>query len=95
MRNYAHILVLMLRLRQMCCHRELVHEIDWAHTLHDKEDLAGQLERMVEAEAGLGGVDPDNPNDAEHIKRLTEKLSQMIRSNFKYFISIREFLVIV
>ncbi len=79
MRNYAHILVLMLRLRQMCCHRELVQEVDWIHTLHDKEELARQLVGMVEAEANLGGVNPDNPNDAEHIKRLTEKLSQMIR----------------
>ena len=87
MRNYAHILVLMLRLRQMCCHRELVKEIDWLATLNDKSKLAKELGDLAEAEANLGGVNPDDPNDPEMAKVLALKLSQMIRFTHLFFMT--------
>ena len=80
MRNYAQILVLMLRLRQMCCHRELVPGIDWARTLKDKPKLEKELTDLVDTEVGeLNGVAPDDPNDPGHKKQMAEKLRQIIK----------------
>ena len=33
MKNYAHIFALMMRLRQFCCHMELINTIDWSMTI--------------------------------------------------------------
>jgi len=78
MRNYAHIFAMMTRLRQMCCHRELIDFIDWNSTLKDRENLRTELARFAEAEANHGGVNPDDPNSAESAKRLADQLRQMI-----------------
>ena len=76
MRNYAHIFVLMLRLRQMCCHRELITEIDWSSTMTDKDALQKELETLNEVD---GDIDGSEANHVERAKLLAKKLSQMIR----------------
>ena len=43
LRNYAHIFALMMRLRQLCCHREIIKDVDWENVLKDREDLSRQL----------------------------------------------------
>ena len=30
---------MMMRLRQLCCHRELIKEVNWAEVMKDKEGL--------------------------------------------------------
>ena len=34
LRNYAHVFAVMMRLRQLCCHRELLDWIDWKVSLN-------------------------------------------------------------
>ena len=43
MRNYMHVLVMMLRFRQMCCHRELIKEVRWAEVMKEDLHLLNQL----------------------------------------------------
>ena len=44
MKNYAHMFVLMIRLRQLCCHRDMFREVDLAQVIRDKEGLTKQLQ---------------------------------------------------
>ena len=37
LRNYAHVFALMTRLRQLCCHRSLVKDVDWEAVLRDED----------------------------------------------------------
>ena len=46
---------MMMRLRQPCCHRELIKEMDWTEALVKKEDLTRQLQGFVATEAGEEG----------------------------------------
>jgi len=78
MKNYGHIFALMTRLRQICCHRELIDSIDWNSTIRDREILREELRRFAEGEGHHGGVNPDDPNAADHAKRLADQLRQMI-----------------
>lgn len=77
LRNYAHIFALMMRLRQLCCHRELIREIDWTHTMRDKENLERELAQLLEQE-GLGGGG-EGLTDEDQAKRLAAQLRKMIR----------------
>jgi len=84
LRNYAHVLVLMMRLRQLCCHREVIKDVDWEEVLRDKKGLARQLEEYLDedevtnkhnsADAPVSGMG----DDVE--KRLVSQLRDMIRS---------------
>ena len=43
LKNYAHIFAVMMRLRQLCCHRNLL-PIEWQDiNLNDLEDLVNEL----------------------------------------------------
>jgi len=75
LRNYAHIFALMMCLRQLCCHRELIKSIDWNKTLKDKEALQQELARFMEV-AGQ----PMDPNSVAHTNQLAIQLRNMIRS---------------
>ena len=70
MKNYAHVFVSMIRLRQLCCHRDMFGEVDWAQVIRDKEGLTKQL---LECEDGTGATKEDD-------QRLVKQLQEMIRS---------------
>ena len=74
MRNYMHVLVIMLRFRQLCCHRELIKEISWDLVMDDKENLKKALEEFINSE-----LNNEDGNEKDRAKRLAQKLSQMIR----------------
>ena len=44
MENYEHIFAMMMQLRQLCCHRELIKKVNWSSVMRDKEGLKRQLE---------------------------------------------------
>ena len=69
-KNYANVFVLMIRLRQLCCHRDMFREVDWAQVIRDKEGLTKQL---LECEDGTGPTKEDD-------QRLVKQLWEMIRS---------------
>jgi len=77
LRNYAHIFALMTRMRQLCCHRETIKEVDWVEALKDKEGLKSQLAGFLNQ-----GDTKENENadvtDTE--KRLMNQLRDLIRS---------------
>ena len=78
LKNYAYIFALMVRLRQLCCHREMIKDIDWAKLLKDVDGLKKQLEEMLnkEEQKGTGARhDPDIETD-----ELMRQLRDMIRS---------------
>ena len=54
MRNYGHIFVLMIRLRQLCCHRNLINSIDWTQALNDREALEREMNVLMNS-TGTGG----------------------------------------
>ena len=76
LRNYAHLFALMIRLRQLCCHRELIKEVDWNHVLGDLDTLKRQLQEEEKEGTEAGGAGADN----EVEKRLMKQLRDMIRS---------------
>ena len=43
LRNYAHVFAMMMRLRQLSCHRELFKDIKWDEL--DMADIARQAEQ--------------------------------------------------
>ena len=51
MNNYAHIFAIMMRLRQLCCHRELL-PINWAGI--DMNDLVGWAQRQIQQQGPPG-----------------------------------------
>ena len=75
LRNYAHLFALMIRLRQLCCHRELIKEVDWNNVLGDLDNLKKQLQEE-EKEGTQAGAGAEN----EVEKRLMKQLRDMIRS---------------
>ena len=79
LRNYAHIFALMIRLRQLCCHRELIKEVDWTNVLSDVDGLKKQLEEMLSKEE-REGTEAKSDNNDETEKRLMKQLRDMIRS---------------
>ena len=68
LRNYAHIFAIMMRLRQLCCHRELL-PLEW-HNL-DINELVEMVKREAEQEM--------DEEDIENAKRLAEQLRDMIK----------------
>ena len=76
LKNYAHIFALMMRLRQLCCHRELIKEIDWSKTIRDKSQLEQELGHLITAE---GGGPAGDLNDEEKAKVLVKQLRRMIK----------------
>ena len=61
MRNYAHVFAIMVRLRQLSCHRELLDHVDWRDV--DMDDLLRAAQKHVtdQDEApkeGEGGESP-------------------------------------
>jgi len=70
LKNYAHIFAVMMRLRQLCCHRDLL-PIDWQGVnINDIEALVAELAE---------GDEEENLEDTERAKILAEKLRDMIR----------------
>ena len=69
--NYARIFVMMMRLRQLCCHRELIQDTDWPSVLNDLDKLRDMVE------LGQEGGDPAKPGEEE--KKLIKQLRDMIR----------------
>ena len=65
MKNYAHVFALMTRLRQICCHRELITGINWNEALHENKDLLEQIsqtpQQLIEDIKALirSGVSPE------------------------------------
>ena len=67
MKNYAHVFALMTRLRQICCHRELITGINWKEALHENKELINQIsqaqthQQFIEEIKALirSGVSPD------------------------------------
>ena len=76
LRNYAHVFALMTRMRQMCCHRELIQTIDWSGTLRDREVLERELSQLV-AQDGGGGAAVGEEDAQQH---LITQLRNMLRS---------------
>lgn len=70
LKNYAHIFALMMRLRQLCCHRDLL-PIKW----HDVD--MDELLQIVAEEATRD--QEDSEEDLERAKELAEQLRNMIR----------------
>lgn len=77
MKNYAHVFAVMMRLRQLCCHRELL-PVQW----HNVQigDLV-QLAAREAAKAVKDAKETDEVKDEEEIeRRLAIQLRDMIRA---------------
>ena len=79
MKNYAHIFAMMMRLRQLCCHRELIKEVNWGSVMKDKEGLKRQLEGFLATEEAADKEEGKGGEDSEEEKRLVAQLRQMIK----------------
>ena len=79
MKNYAHIFALMTRLRQLCCHPELV-PVNWGMARQDKKALEAMLEQETQAQdtTALQGDGKDDTNEQE--SQLAKQLREMIKS---------------
>jgi SWI/SNF-related matrix-associated actin-dependent regulator of chromatin subfamily A3 len=77
MKNFAHIFAMMTRMRQLCCHREIIKEVDWEEALRDKAGLARKLKGFLNNE---DINDKENSNDTDQEKRLMMQLRDLIRS---------------
>jgi SWI/SNF-related matrix-associated actin-dependent regulator of chromatin subfamily A3 len=74
LRNYAHIFALMMRMRQMCCHRELIQTIDWSE---NRDVLEREVAKLAsQDELGGGGT----LSDEEAQQHLVVQLRNMLRS---------------
>ena len=81
LRNYACVFALMMRMRQLCCHRELI-KFKWEDLLKDREGMRRQLEEHVNAVGGDGGADGATKTATaatEQEKQLVAQLRQMIK----------------
>jgi len=77
LKNFAHIFALMTRMRQLCCHREIIKEVDWEEALRDKEGLANKLKGFLNNE-DINNKENGKETDLE--KRLMMQLRDLIRS---------------
>ena len=68
LRNYAHVFAIMMRLRQLCCHRELL-PLEWNNL--DINEIVEMVKREAEQEM--------DEEDKESAKRLAEQLRDMIK----------------
>merc|ERR1712142_286307 len=76
LRNYAHIFALMTGLRQFCCHKELIKEIDWTEAINDQGGLMNQLQGDLDVNDGEG----NETENCEASRRLMLQLRDMIKS---------------
>ncbi len=82
MNNYAHVFAVMMRLRQLCCHRELL-PVQWGEVnMNEIVELAAQEQErallMQQAAANANGVQPEAVDDMN--RRLAEQLRDMIKA---------------
>ena len=78
LKNYAHVFAVMMRLRQLCCHRTLL-PIDWHEVNFDELDEMLKNEAMLKA--AQNGVNEDNGGlPEEQAKRMREMLRDLIIS---------------
>ena len=75
--NYAHVFVMMMRLRQLSCHRELYEDFDWDNM--DMDDIARQAEQIAAEREGAKAVEGAKAAGEAEAKRLAESLRNMIR----------------
>ena len=68
MRNYAHVFAIMMRLRQLCCHRELL-PLDWRDV--NMEDMLSITAELV--------AEVTHEEDPEKCKDMAIKLRDMIK----------------
>jgi len=64
LRNFAHVFALMTRLRQICCHPELIPDVNWRETLQDPRHISMLLEW----------------NEKQTQTNLVDKMKEMISS---------------
>ena len=76
--NYAHVFAMMMRLRQLSCHRELYTDINWEKDLDDFVQQAEEL-AAAEREGAKGASTGAKAADEADAKRLAESLAKMIR----------------
>ena len=80
LRNYACVFAMMMRLRQLCCHRELVPGLNWEEVLRDRDQLRRQLAEYLAAVGGGGqGEKGAAVPSTEQEKQLVAQLQQMIK----------------
>ena len=73
LKNYAHVFAIMMRLRQLCCHRELV-PLQWGKINMD------EIEKFA-AEVTAADAPPEEGAETdENMKKLAEQLRDMIKS---------------
>lgn len=78
LRNYGHIFAVMMRLRQLCCHRELL-PVNWGEVdMKDLEELAAQATAERE-QAEAMGVEGAVAIEEGEAKKLAEQLKKMIK----------------
>ena len=77
LRNYAHVFAMMMRLRQLCCHRELYKDVNWEEV--DMDDIAQQAEALAAEREGAKAVEGAKAADEADAKRLAESLAKMIK----------------
>ena len=68
LRNYAHVFAIMMRLRQLCCHRELL-PLEWNNL--DINEIVEMVKREAEQEM--------DDEDKENAKKLAEQLRDLIK----------------
>ena len=81
LKNYAHVFAMMIRLRQLCCHRQIMkitENWDWDDFMRERDQMLHELDTMLnneEKDKENGGGDLD-----ENAKNLMKQLRDMIRS---------------
>jgi SNF2 family DNA or RNA helicase len=78
LQNYAHVFAVMMRLRQLCCHKELL-PIDWKDV--NMQELEEQVRKEMEAEENSAGQMTGNDNSETQNRniQLAEQLRDMIK----------------
>ena len=79
LRNYAIIFALMMRMRQLCCHREMIKTIDWTLVLRDRTLLERELAMFVDKEENGGMGEGEGESEIDLRKRLAGQLRKMIQ----------------
>ena len=79
LRNYAIIFALMMRMRQLCCHRELIRTIDWTQIQRDRTVLERELAQLLIQEENGGGLGGEEVSEIDLRKRLASQLRKMIQ----------------
>ncbi len=76
LRKYAHIFAVMVRLRQLCCHRELL-DVNWDEV--DMKELAVIAAKMSAERERAKAVEGAEAASEEEARRLAEQLRKMIK----------------